>query len=196
MASARKQNKSGRIRSVLYIIMVFFIGYFTANFFSFSEVWQWISTKKILSSQLASAEPRKAEKPIPKPKFEFYTLLTEDNKTAPHPTKAPRLAKNKDGLATVKEAKGKKALPSTQDQQFFVQAASFRHQKDADRLKAKLALNGFEVRLLKVQSNGVYWYRVMLGPFDNQINAEKAQTKMAQLENIMGVLRKEPRQVA
>lgn len=196
MASVRKQQKSGRIRSVLFIFFAFFIGYSTANLFSFSELWQWISSKKSKSAQLVVNQKKETAKPLPKPKFEFYTLLTEDNKSVVRKNKSPKLAKNNKSIATVKEAKGKNALPAKPNHQFYVQAASFRQQKDADRLKAKLALNGFEVKLVKVQSNGIHWYRVMLGPFDNQITAEQAQTKMAQAENIMGILRKEPRNIA
>ena len=91
MASVRRQNKSGRIRSVLFILVAFFIGYSTANLFSFSEVWQWVSSKKSSGQTLASQQTKKIAKPLPKPKFEFYTLLTEENKTAGHTKKTVKL---------------------------------------------------------------------------------------------------------
>lgn len=48
---------------------------------------------------------------------------------------------------------------------YFLRAASFRNEKDAEALKADLMLKGYNVETQKVDLNSVFWYRVVVGPF-------------------------------
>jgi len=53
---------------------------------------------------------------------------------------------------------------------YFLQAGAFREQADAESIKAKLALQGFEANISEKTSDNGPLYRVRLGPF-NQIDA-------------------------
>ncbi len=55
-------------------------------------------------------------------------------------------------------------------QVYFLQAGAFREQADAESIKAKLALQGFEANISEKTSDNGPLYRVRLGPF-NQLDA-------------------------
>jgi len=63
---------------------------------------------------------------------------------------------------------------------YFLQAGSYGNFKDADRLKAKLALSGLEAHIQKVsiESEGIY-YRVRLGPFINLGKLAKTHSQLS-----------------
>ena len=52
------------------------------------------------------------------------------------------------------------------DTPYLVQAGSFQNAEDAEKLKARLALGGFEASIVRVNipEKGL-WHRVRLGPF-------------------------------
>ena len=62
---------------------------------------------------------------------------------------------------------------------FRVQVGSFRSRNEADRLRASLALNGFESRILTRDTASGTWHRVMLGPFSGRADAEEAKARVS-----------------
>lgn len=86
--------------------------------------------------------------------FDFYTILPETESTV-----------------TEKEIKDK-ALTIKKDN-YFLQVGAFQEEADADNMKAKLALQGFEavVQTASIPEKGV-WHRVRVGPLSDidQIN--------------------------
>jgi cell division protein FtsN len=128
-------------------------------------------------ARTARGEPAAPEKP----RFDFYKILPgiEEAKVPPaekpagdratveravSPDKAPDKA-----LAKVDErppADGARAPKPTE--RFWLQAGSFAQESEAENLKARLALAGWEaeVQSASVQDKGVR-YRVRLGPYDN-----------------------------
>jgi len=89
-------------------------------------------------------------------KFNFYTILPELEVLIPDSETRPPESKSQGSPAAV--AAGK---------QYILQAGSFRGQDDADKLKATLALLGFEASVQKVTINREAWHRVRLGPYAN-----------------------------
>jgi len=84
--------------------------------------------------------------------YDFYTLLPEAEFTIPdHEIKSYKRA----------ERIGK----AVENREYSVQVSSFRHLKDADSLKAKLLLLGFIPKIEKAKVNGVTWFRVKIGPY-------------------------------
>ncbi len=66
-----------------------------------------------------------------------------------------------------------------QDFYYMVQAASFRSNEDADRLRAQLILSGLEASIRETTgSNGQPWYRVVVGPFETRSAENRAQDKL------------------
>ena len=91
------------------------------------------------------------------PKFNFYTILPELEVLIPDSETRPPENKNK---ASVKNG-------VVAGKQYILQAGSFRRQDDADKLKATLALLGFEASVQNVTINREAWHRVRLGPYTN-----------------------------
>jgi len=105
-----------------------------------------------------------------KPKYDFYTVLPEieevlpkdaqdlpqvasvDIKSAPKPKAAPKAA-----------VKNVRQLPP--GGAYMLQVASYGHQADAERLKAKLALNGMRASIQKVSIESKNYFRVRIGPY-------------------------------
>lgn len=105
------------------------------------------TTEKVVSKDIKAAID-------PKPVFDFYTVLPEyetvvDEKQFIHDVKKP-------------------ARPQEKDSTYILQAASYSSFKDADKLKAKLALNGLSSRIEKISVEGKgQFYRVRLGPYSS-----------------------------
>ncbi len=117
---------------------------------------------------LSSGEPLPAEdnrKPVPKPEFQFYTILPEMEVLIPDeeilPPKSPR--------PQAQPAEQSKPQQITAKEAYILQMGSFRKFVDADRMKARLALIGIEAEIQKVSINNKDTYhRVRSGPFSSQ----------------------------
>jgi cell division protein FtsN len=86
-------------------------------------------------------------------RYEFYTLLPQSEVVIPD-----------DELAG--HAKGSKAPPAKTGS-YMLQAGSFRHEPEAKKLKAELALLGIVAGIQSVTVGGDTWYRVRIGPFSS-----------------------------
>ena len=87
-------------------------------------------------------------------KFDFYTILPETE-------------------STVTEKEIKESTLTIKKDNYFLQVGAFQDEADADNMKAKLALQGFEtvVQTAAIPEKGV-WHRVRVGPLNDieQIN--------------------------
>jgi len=132
----------------------------------------------------ASAAP--APTPADKDRFDFYKILPggEEPKIAKSsgpasPDKATvgrsEPAKPADKVAAAEPSPAKGAKPGDR---FWLQAGSFTQESDAENLKARLALAGWEAEVQSgtLPDKGVR-YRVRLGPYDNadELNRIKGQ---------------------
>ncbi len=61
---------------------------------------------------------------------------------------------------------------------YLLQAGSFRSFREADSLKAQLALLGIESVVDPVVSNGVEWHRVRIGPFSSARDMNKVRNRV------------------
>jgi hypothetical protein len=95
--------------------------------------------------------------------YDFYTILPETESTV-----------------TEQEIKEKKS-PVKKDS-YFLQVGAFPNETDADNMKAKLALQGFEavVQTANIPNKGT-WHRVRVGPLQNveQINKVRGELTTA-----------------
>lgn len=100
-----------------------------------------------------------------KSRFEFYTLLPQMEIAVSD--------------AHVKEALDRPARKAETDGPYILQAGSFRRLEEADNLKARIALLGFEAQIqtVVIRDNDV-WYRVRVGPYDSVRELAKAQTRL------------------
>jgi cell division protein FtsN len=103
-----------------------------------------------ITEKVSADELKKDQKPQP-PQFDFYTIL---------PKKEVVVSDHEIKTRTREERVGKNKKAS-----YVIQAGSSQDFKDADQLKAKLALMGIESKIQKAKVESVIWYRVKIGPY-------------------------------
>ena len=124
----------------------------------------------------AEPKPTKTkEQAAPKPRFDFYTVLPEMEVVIPEeeirkpapPTIAPKSP----------------SVKNTSAETFLLQMGSFRNYKDADRLKASLALLNIEADIQSVTIGGSKgqntFHRVRSGPYSRN-QAQKLHTMLTE----------------
>jgi len=103
-----------------------------------------------------------------KPKFDFYTILPELEVAIPE-------------IDLIKEDKEENSTSKTK-QQYILQAGSFKSFSEADKLKARLALQGIEASIQKVKINTTdTWHRVRIGPLNNIAALNKTRRRLRSL---------------
>ncbi len=128
----------------------------------------------------AAPGQKPAEETPPRPRFDFYTILPEMEIPAPEPdpeargVPPPRPAR---GAETVPAPAPTPALPSA-DGSYVLQLGSFRNREDADRLRARITMLGFEPHIQTVNINGSDWYRVRIGPYHNSIRITELRHRL------------------
>ncbi|MCC1495769.1 SPOR domain-containing protein [Alcanivorax sp. 1008] len=114
------------------------------------------------------------------PRFDFYAVLPKMEVIIPKGEDDPAPARrNQEAESGAGTDENTQAAASRQEQ-YLLQAGSFRRNNDADRRRGELILHGLSARVQPVSmDNGDTWYRVMVGPFDNANAAHRAQDKLA-----------------
>lgn len=104
-----------------------------------------------------------------KPKFDFYTILPELEVAIPE-----------QDLININNKSTTNSSKSTQ--QYILQAGSFKKFEEADKLKARLALQGIEANIQKVKINATdTWHRVRIGPLNNISLLNKTRRRLRSL---------------
>ncbi len=116
-------------------------------------------------------------------KFDFYSLLPELEVTIPENKPKPVLPQTQTQIQTQTQTK-----PETHTPGYRLQLASFRNFKDADRLKAQMALTGIQVEIEAVTlAENETWYRVRSILFPDRATAESAKNQL-QAQSIKSLL--------
>jgi cell division protein FtsN len=121
------------------------------------------------AESVANTAPNAADGPDEEPRFDFYTLLPNQEVL---PNKRTSEAASQ-ATAQVKPAEQGDRTP------YVLQAGSFRSEKEADRRRAEVLLLGLPVKTLKVTVKpGDDWYRVVIGPFKGKEAATAARASL------------------
>ena len=113
----------------------------------------------------AARKARAAATPPPANSYDFYKILPSFEVVVPRNTR---------------EAKPDvRPAPETRPGTYVIQAGSYKHFADADRIRAQLALQGIESTVQKVSVDKDTWHRIRIGPVSN----------LQQLNHIRDVLR-------
>jgi cell division protein FtsN len=97
-----------------------------------------------------------------KPRFEFYKVLAGKEEAAP-------------------EQPAAKSAKSEKKEAHYLQAGAFSNPDDADRLKARLAMLGFEATVQDATlPDKSVWHRVHLGPYKSAEEMNKAVAALKQ----------------
>ena len=115
--------------------------------------------------------PGKPGDPSPEKRFQFPDILSgkTDGTTPP--------AKPADSAAT-KQATNAPAAAPEGPAGFYLMAGSFQKQSDAETQKANLALQGFDASIQKGVVGEKVWFRVKIGPFKRQDDANRARNEL------------------
>lgn len=112
-------------------------------------------------SETETIDNGKTEKPASsKPRFEFYTILSELEVFVPE----PEIDSNQAAKTTTK-TDIKINSNNGEIKKYILQAGSFKNLADAERHKATLALLGVQSSIQSVSINNDHWHRVRIGPF-------------------------------
>jgi cell division protein FtsN len=72
------------------------------------------------------------------------------------------------------------AEPAPDRTAYLLQAGAFKGQEDAEAMKARLALIGFEATVVTAEVNGVTFYRVRVGPYRQIDDMNRARSRLAE----------------
>ncbi|MCH9757346.1 MAG: SPOR domain-containing protein [Gammaproteobacteria bacterium] len=202
-------RRQSRQRFLMGIMVTFLGGYTLAWFYPPMVLTTWfqsyLGSHKYLQQPVKTAE-------LPKPKFEFYTLLTQEK--APLKSKSPAVNEPTATLEPVKIPEPIKAVEPTRAAEsvkavdsvkndvpaapiqalskytYLLQLASFQRREDAEQMKASLIMRGLDASIKTATQQGGVWHRVVMGPFESRQTAEKIQANIAQSERISGIIRR------
>ena len=62
---------------------------------------------------------------------------------------------------------------------YYVQAGAYARTEEAEQQRAKLAMMGYTAKVTEREQSGRTVYRVRLGPYNTQAEADAAKTKLA-----------------
>ncbi len=127
----------------------------------------------------APAADKAAAKGTERPRFEFYQILPGEKEVTEKEAKAttprpPSLAGSKPG--------GTPVVPKPHSgETYWLQAGAFAEEREADNLKARIALTGLEatVRSVSIPEKGTL-YRVRLGPYQSLDDANRIKSALSQ----------------
>ena len=120
----------------------------------------------------------------PKTNFDFYRLLprtevrVDDADLPGGSPSAPDQTATRPSATDGREKAGTPEANPSDPREYRVQVGSFRERREADRLRAELALGGFESSIQKADTANGTWHRVMLGPFRGRAAAEAAKARV------------------
>ena len=210
----RKKNsppqRGNMLGQLLLVFVVFVAGYLSASLYDLASVTNWVGAHVLANNSAALVIPSGAQQAqLPKPKFEFYTLLANEQvagaaPTAPalpvaaspvkvlplHAPLAPVAAVALKSPAPVVVAEKIPTLIANNREVYTVQVGSFQKRQEAERMKAALVMKGFDVSIVTSTQQYINWYRVVIGPFSSRMQAQQAQVAFAKREHITGMIRK------
>lgn len=123
-----------------------------------------LKAEKSIKLEKPKAKPKQGSKAESKPKFDFYTILPEKEVVVPEHEIKTRVREEHVGKAKTKR--------------YMMQAGSFRDRKEADSLKAQLALMGIESKIEKAVVGDTTWNRVKIGPISQMASVNSIRSRL------------------
>lgn len=88
---ARKNIKSrngGGLSKLMLTFVAFLFGYLSASLLDLNQLGLWVTTRVLAQQKISPPIPLRSVAALPKPKFEFYTLLANERVGRPDPAAA------------------------------------------------------------------------------------------------------------
>ncbi len=99
---------------------------------------------------------------------------------APEPAAVKGPARAADAPQAAESPADAKAGDAAERSGYLLQAGAFRSRQDADGMRARLALLGFEGRVTPAEVNGQTMYRVRVGPYAQLDDMNKVRARLAE----------------
>ena len=115
----------------------------------------------------------------PRPRLDFYTVLPKIERIIPYepePESTP--------------VENKKEPEEKTRSWYVLQVASYQNFNDADRLKARLTISGFDALIQKVTVEDKEYYRVRLGPYESRRKLKNVKQDLGEMGYAGGILLK------
>ena len=183
--------------------MLFAVG-FIAGAFSIGLAWVKLGPaelKALTTSLQTAAKPQAAAKVeeapkhagVPKPQFQFYSLLPERevmvsedevdrrakaSSSVPSPRPAPVSPPGAPVAATEAPPAPPAPPAAPADEVLMLQVAAFKARSDAETLKAQLALKGMQAGIESANIKGESYHRVRLGPYRSIEQLQSARSRL------------------
>lgn len=161
----RKRNATRRKKQGFPTAAVLIVGMLVGGFIAFLAYLKWLPQQ---TGAIAVVESPKAEKPQNKPepepkttqvpKYTFHDIL--EDKEVVIPEDELTRPENKVSL------------------QYVMPCAAFGDSNNADAMKAKIALLGFESKIIPIKWKEKQLYRVQLGPYASKRQAESIRHRL------------------
>jgi cell division protein FtsN len=135
-------------------------------------------TQRAPTPNPSAQAPREAEAPVAqnaeppretKPRYDFYTVLAEREVQIPD-----------NELAAQAQRESTTPAPASEAQRYLLQAGAFADARDAEAVKARLALIGLKARVEAGEVKGSTIHRVRLGPYASARELEAAKRQLAE----------------
>lgn len=164
----KNQGPTWRMWLVAWLIIVVFVGslIWLKHLHPSSNKTGEKLAKELKNHTIPPAKPKQAP-----PKFEFYTLLPSNKERIPSATPLNSQAKPAAPVESLTN-------PPPVEQLTLLQVTSFKRYQDADNLKARLLLQGFNTNIEKSVQGQTTWYRVLVGPYADNAALTKAQAQL------------------
>ena len=147
------------------------VGYLCYRFTPRPGEPQWIGDRPPSAAEKSKA-PKASD--VPPPEFQFYDLLPDQEVVVPeeelrHPPPSRPVSKKPE----------QPARPQPSAHGYLLQVAAMRSAREAETVKAKLALLGYQARVSRATIKGATWYRVRLGPFRDTRQVQQVRKRLA-----------------
>ncbi|WP_160152003.1 SPOR domain-containing protein [Microbulbifer sp. ALW1] len=186
--NTRRQQSTGKPAWVWFVL-----GNFVGGFAVFVFLLNDLKTEQVRVASKASKPA--AERGAPeesKPRFDFYTLLEENEVKVPKPkTPSTRARDSRGESGSDSSATTAQAAAPKDELVYILQAASFRDAAEAERLRAQLMLANLEAKVESATDSRGTWHRVLVGPYDNRSKVAKARSILAE-HSLMPLVLKRP----
>ena len=180
---------------------VWFLGGLLVGLFFSALAWLKLLPPEQQTPQARAVVPgeRQQDKPrqngqertsVPRPRFDFYTILPEMEVVVPEPEPEPEPepARVEPAVSSAPPAANtpRQRIP-VKGEVYMLQMGSFRNYADADRMKASLALVGIEAEIQRVRINGGdTFHRVRSGPYSqDQVNRLRGRLKQNKISSLV-----------
>ena len=146
----KKKNKSGKTHIIIAVLTICIVVSF--YFLKIKEKSKPKEIDKVQQTKIVEEAPVVETRP----RFEFYTMLPENEESNNQETNNIKIGK------------------------YYLQVAEFKFQAEAKKLLKKLVAKKYDAKINKTVVNTTILYKVEIGPFKNNIEAKKIQQSLSQ----------------